>query len=79
MPIQAGHKDKTNFLHTASGLSVNNQERLKLTPHDGGTRKAWSNTKLQIPAYAGKDNCFQDIYGRMFWNKPAPTITTKFF
>jgi DNA (cytosine-5)-methyltransferase 1 len=52
---------------------------LKLTPQNGGTRKAWSNTELQIPAYVGKDDCFQDVYGRMFWNKPAPTITTKFF
>lgn len=77
--IPAGHKDTTDFLHTACQLSDNNKERLKLTPHDGGTRKAWSSTKLQIPAYEGKDNCFQDIYGRMFWDKPAPTITTKFY
>ena len=27
----------------------------------------------------GKDDCFKDSYGRMCWNKPAPTITTKFF
>ena len=39
----------------------------------------WSNTELQIPAYIGKDDAFQDVYGRMFWDKPAPTITTKFY
>jgi DNA (cytosine-5)-methyltransferase 1 len=77
-PISAGHKDTTDFLHTTAGLSVENQKRLKITPHDGGTRKAWSKTKLQIPAYVEKDDSFQDIYGRMFWDKPAPTITTKF-
>jgi DNA (cytosine-5)-methyltransferase 1 len=79
VPIPPGHKDKTDFLHTTSGLSINNQERLKITPHNGGTRKAWSNTKLQIPAYVGKDDAFQDVYGRMFWDRPAPTITTKFY
>ena len=26
-----------------------------------------------------KDDSFKDSYGRMWWNKPAPTITTKFF
>ena len=76
-PIPAGHKDSTDFLHTTAKLSIENLKRLEVTPHDGGTRKAWSNSELQIPAYVGKDHCFQTIYGRMFWDKPAPTITTK--
>ncbi len=77
-PIPAGHKDETDFLHTTAGISPNNQKRLEFTPHDGGTRIAWSHTDLQIPAYEGKDDCFQDVYGRMYWDKPGPTITTKF-
>jgi len=77
--IPIGHNDTTDFLHTTSGLSADNQKRLLLTPHDGGTRMAWKDTELQIPAYMGKDNSFQDIYGRMYWDKPGPTITTKFF
>ncbi len=77
--ISAGHKDESDFLHTTSQLSGTNLERLRLTPHNGGTRMAWKNTRLQIPAYMGKDDCFQDVYGRMYWDKPAPTITTKFF
>ncbi len=77
-PIHAGHKDKTNFIHTTAGLTDNNLQRLKLTPHNGGTRMAWKDTDLQIPAYIDKDDSFQDIYGRMFWDRPAPTITTKF-
>jgi len=78
-PVPAKHKDETNFLHTTAGLSNNNLKRLLVTPHNGGTRKAWKDTDLQIPAYIGKDNSFQDIYGRMFWDKPGPTITTKFY
>ncbi len=77
--ISAGHKDESDFLHSTAELSNTNLERLRLTPHDGGTRMAWSGTQLQIPAYEGKDDCFQDIYGRMYWDKPAPTITTKFY
>jgi len=34
---------------------------------------------LQVPCYKGKDNLFADVYGRMYWDKPAPTITTKFY
>lgn len=78
-PIIAGHKDTTDFLHSASGLSQNNICRLALTPHDGGTRIAWKDTELQIPAYLDKDDSFYDVYGRMFWDKPGPTLTTKFY
>ena len=48
---------------------------------NGGTRHAWANTKRQINAYRHKNGhtSFNDTYGRMSWDKPAPTITTKFF
>lgn len=79
--ISAGHQDNTNFLHTTSGLSETNIKRLELTPKDGGTRNSWADTDLQINAYKKKNAniSFKDTYGRMSWNKPAPTITTKFF
>ena len=78
--ISAGHKDNTDFMHTVAGLNDANIKRLKLTPKNGGTRQAWANTNLQIDAYRKKGNVsFSDTYGRMSWDKPAPTITTKFF
>jgi DNA (cytosine-5)-methyltransferase 1 len=77
--ITAGHKDTTQFLHTAAALSKKNLRRIKGTPPDGGTRESWkNNSELQIPAYRGKDKIFRDVYGRMSWNRPAPTITTRF-
>jgi len=77
--IAAGHKDETGFRHSSSRLSETNFKRLVLTPKDGGTRKSWSTREdLQLETYKGRDNCFKDVYGRMFWNKPAPTITTRF-
>lgn len=77
--IPAGHVDRSDLMHTAASLSEKNLRRLRLTPHDGGTRMAWKDDpELQINAYKGKDDCFFDVYGRMFWNRPAPTITTRF-
>ena len=77
--ISAGHVDKSSFLHTTARLSEKNIKRLRLTPHDGGTRLAWKDDpELQINAYRGKDKTYTDTYGRLFWGKPAPTITTKF-
>lgn len=79
--IPAGHKDDTSFMHTSAGLSEKNLQRLELTPKNGGTRHAWADTDLQIDAYKhSKGNIsFNDTYGRMSWDKPAPTITTKFY
>lgn len=77
--IEAGHVDNSDFLHTTAKLSDKNLKRLEKTPYDGGTRLAWKDdAELQISVYEGKDNTFRDTYGRMFWGKPAPTITTKF-
>lgn len=78
--ISAGHKDTTDFQHTAAGLNEKSLKRMALTPHNGGNRLSWANQlELQLDCYIGKDDIFKDNYGRMWWNRPAPTITTKFF
>lgn len=82
-PISAGHRDDTPYCHTTAGLSERNQQRLAKTEHDGGGRMSWAKTDLQLPVYAKNDGNagfgFQDVYGRMFWQRPAPTITTRFY
>lgn len=78
--IFAGHKDESDFNHTVAGLNEINMRRLAKTEKDGGTRMGWKDDpELQLACYIGKDNSFKDVYGRMAWNKPASTITTKFF
>jgi DNA (cytosine-5)-methyltransferase 1 len=77
--VADGHKDKTGFMHTTAFLSEKNKKRIRKTPANGGTRLIWKDdAELQIDAYRGKDNIFKDVYGRMFWDKAAPTITTRF-
>lgn len=78
--IPAGHKDTSEFNHTAAGLNKITLARISKTKHDGGNRLDWANDpNLQLPCFVGKNESFKDTYGRMWWNKPAPTITTKFF
>jgi len=77
--IPAGHQDSTQFLHTAASLSAANLKRVRRTRVDGGTRQSWKDDpQLQIPAYKQKDEIFRDVYARMFWDRAAPTITTRF-
>jgi DNA (cytosine-5)-methyltransferase 1 len=77
--ISAGHRDASEFIHTAMALSDKNLRRIRMTPADGGDRSSWAgDEELQIDAYRGRDKIFRDVYGRMSWGKPAPTITTRF-
>jgi DNA (cytosine-5)-methyltransferase 1 len=78
--ISAGHKDNTPFLHTTAGLEDINIKRLALTKKNGGTRLAYAdNPELAPDCHKNNKESFKDTYGRMWWDRPAPTITTKFF
>lgn len=78
--IPAGHKDETNFRHSVSNLEVKTIERLKRVSKDGGDRLDFANDPdLQLPCFIGKETSFKDTFGRLWWDRPSPTITTKFF
>ncbi len=76
--VNAGFRDVSEFNHTVSSLSEKNIKRLEKTSKNGGSWLDWANdSNLKRDRYNG--NGFKDNYGRMSWDKPAPTITTKFF
>lgn len=76
--VAAGDKDETQFAHTVAGLREKNLKRLQKTAIDGGSWLDWKNDpELKREKYLGNE--FKDNYGRMWWDRPAPTITTKFF
>lgn len=79
-PINAGHKDITDFMHTVANLSPKNIKRLEKVEKNGGNRLAFANDpELQLKCFIGKDKAFKDTFGRLWWDKPSPTITTKFY
>lgn len=78
--LKAGQRDTSEAMHTVAGLEPAILEKLSLhTPKDGGNAEWRNDEKLTIPAYKKSPKSFQGTYGRMAWNKPASTITTKFF
>ncbi len=74
--IEAGHIDNTEYLHSSAKLSDLNLERIANTEHNGGDRRTWPEY-LKSESFK-KSNGHYDVYGRMFWDKPSPTITTRF-
>ena len=75
-PIQAGHIDQTEFIHSSADLEDINMQRITNTPHNGGDRRNWP-IELIPDCYENHDG-HTDVYGRMHWEKPSPTITTRF-
>lgn len=68
--IPSGYRDPTSFQHTTSKITPENLDVLCRTPKNGG-----NSVKVRVK-YQGKG--FGDSYSRMYWDRPAPTITTRF-
>jgi len=53
------------------------KEIIRAIPKDGGSRSALPSAQV-LDCHTRSDG-FKDVYGRMAWDKPAPTITTGCF
>ena len=75
--IEAGGASTSDRLHQSSGLSDRNLERIRIsTP--GGTWRDWDR-ELQASCHTKETGkSYSSVYGRMQWDKPAPTVTTQF-
>lgn len=80
-PLQVGKEHKEIPNHKCANLSDLNKIRLRETPKNGGSRTQWRK-KIWLNCHLHEDgtpkNVHTDVYGRMAWDKPAPTLTTKF-
>jgi DNA (cytosine-5)-methyltransferase 1 len=76
--IQDGERYAADPLHYTSSLSVLNKKRIRASK-PGGTWKDWD-ANLVVDCHkkdTGKN--YGSVYGRMEWDKPAPTMTTQFY
>lgn len=73
--VASGDSDPIDVLHTARKLSPLNIERIQAsTP--GGTWLDWPE-ELRSPCHTKATGAsFKNVYARMEWDKPSPTITT---
>lgn len=81
-PIKAGESHPTIPNHKTCRLEEINLTRIRATSKDGGSRKEWDMSlwlKCHLDGKGNPKEVHTDTYGRMAWDKPAPTLTTKFF
>ena len=76
--LRAGEKSVRDPLHFSANMNEANLMRIKNTPKDGGTRMSWGNHVPKLECHK-KTSGYQDAYSRIWWDRPAPTITTKFY
>lgn len=74
--VESGEESPNDRLHVASSLSPLNMKRIKATKPDGGDRHDWPE-ELVLECHRKKSGArYHSIYGRMWWDKPSPTMTT---
>lgn len=75
-PLKSGEECGNDRLHVAPRLSDLNLKRIKATKHDGGNRHEWPD-ELVLECHKKKSGeRYHSIYGRMWWDRPSPTMTT---
>lgn len=62
--------------HRAAEISKRNLKRLRATPKNGGSRTAWPED-LVLDCHSDDYEGHSDVYGRMNWDQPAPTLTCR--
>lgn len=73
--INAGEKIEEIPNHQTSSLTSINLNRIRNTPMDGGSWSSWPEY-LKLSCHKNLTG-YTDVYGRMAWDKPAPTLTCK--
>ena len=77
-PLAAGQADPDDMLHAACDLSPRNLARIRAS-QPGGTWREWAD-ELAVACHRKASGAYYaSVYGRMEWDKPAPTITTQSF
>lgn len=73
--LNAGDADPNDSMHVAPGHTDRVMALIRSVPADGGSRKA-ANVEL-LPSCHRTVDGFRDVYGRLWWDRPAISITAK--
>lgn len=77
--LDAGDVNREDGLHRASRLSPLNLRRIRAAK-PGKTWSDWDDPELVSPCHRRSTGVwYKNVYGRMEWDKPSPTLTTGCF
>jgi DNA (cytosine-5)-methyltransferase 1 len=73
--LRAGKYNDRVLNHECARIREVNLKRLKHVPKDGGSRTSWPK-ELVLDCHIDHEG-HKDVYGRMRWDAPSPTLTCK--
>lgn len=63
--------------HVARKLKPHHKLIVAAVPKDGGNRQDVPDTSILLKCHQEKPNAHRDVFGRMAWDKPGPTLTSR--
>lgn len=76
-PVEAGKPNLTDPLHSSRALTELNLKRIRHS-RPAGTNRDWPE-ELRVKCHRNDNVRYPSVYGRMSWDRPAPTMTTQFY
>lgn len=72
-----GGKSKKFHNHETRKLMPHHKTIVQAIPKNGGSRRDVADTSILLKCHQEKPNVHKDVFGRMAWDAPAPTLTCR--
>jgi DNA (cytosine-5)-methyltransferase 1 len=63
--------------HIARRLKPHHERLVQAVPRDGGSRSDIKDRSLLLQCHKDRPKVHKDVFGRMWWDQPAPTLTCR--
>ena len=75
--IAPGERSDRYKNHVARELPPHHQRIVEAVPLDGGSRREIADTSILLKCHQKNPKVHKDVFGRMSWDLPAPTLTCR--
>lgn len=77
-PAVENERNSIEFLnHVARPLPTHHKKIVEAVPTNGGSRSDIKDTSILLKCHQKNPEAHKDVFGRMSWDKPAPTLTAR--
>ncbi|MEO6890752.1 MAG: DNA cytosine methyltransferase, partial [Ktedonobacteraceae bacterium] len=76
-PLEDGMASADFPNHVTRKLQPHLKRIVQAVPKDGGSRRDVVDTSILLKCHQKRPDVHKDVFGRMAWDKPAPTLTCR--
>ena len=76
-PEIADGESKKYLNHKSRDLQSHHKRIVEAVPKDGGSRGDITDTSILLKCHQDRPETHKDVFGRMAWDQPAPTLTSR--